>query len=115
RDAAGLSAVKEFHFEPASYIVAFRATVTSGDRAVTPVIEWGPAVGDLAEMSRYVAKAGGLLFENDKAARLVPKDVATKPTYDGDFKFAGVDDNYFMTVALTAGPSRVSFQPVAIP
>jgi len=115
RDSAGLSAVKEFHLEPASYVVTFHASVKAGDRAITPAIQWGPAVGDVAEVSRYVAKAGGLLYENDKVVRIAPKDTATTPMHQGDFKFAGVDDNYFMTVALGGGPMKVSFQPVAIP
>jgi YidC/Oxa1 family membrane protein insertase len=115
RDSAGLHAVKEFHLEPSSYIVTVRATVTDGDRPVTPAILWGPAIGDVGEVSRYVAKAGGLLYQNDKVARLAPKDFATQSTYDGDFKYAGVDDNYFMTVALALGPSKVIYQPVSIP
>jgi YidC/Oxa1 family membrane protein insertase len=115
RDSAGLHAVKEFHLEPSSYIVTFRATVTDGDRPVTPAILWGPAIGDVGEVSRYVAKAGGLLYQNDKVARLAPKDFATQSTYDGDFKYAGVDDNYFMTAALAPGPSKVIYQPVSIP
>jgi YidC/Oxa1 family membrane protein insertase len=115
RDSSGLAAVKEFHLEPASYIVTFRANVKAGDRAITPAIQWGPAVGDVGEMSRYVAKAGGLLYENDKVVRIAPKDTATTPMHQGEFRFAGVDDNYFMTVALGGGPMKVSFQPVSIP
>jgi YidC/Oxa1 family membrane protein insertase len=115
RDSSGLSAVKEFHFEPASYIVTFRSRVAVGDRVLTPAIQWGAAVGDIGEMSRYVAKAGGILYENDKVVRLAPKDVATTPMHDGDFKFAGVDDNYFMTAALGAGRMKISYQPVSIP
>lgn len=114
RDAAGLRAVKAFHLDPASYIVTFRATITEGDRMVTPTVLWGPAVGDVAEVSRYAQKAEGLLYANEKVQRLSPKDLAKQSTYEGDFKFAGVDDNYFMTVAL--GPSGVVvLQPVSIP
>src|SRR5438067_7855826 len=74
RDSAGLHAVKEFRLEPSSYVVSFRATVAQGDRTVTPAIVWGPAIGDVGEVSRYVAKAGGLLFQNGKVVRLAPKD-----------------------------------------
>src|SRR4051812_29006522 len=31
RDSSGLAAVKEFHLEPASFVLAYRATITSGD------------------------------------------------------------------------------------
>jgi hypothetical protein len=39
-DATGLSARKEFVFEPASFIVRVTAQVTSGGRSLNPTIEW---------------------------------------------------------------------------
>ena len=115
RDAAGVQSVKTFHFVPDSYMVAVRADVTAGTRAITPAIVWGPAVGDIAEISRYTQRAEGLLFQAGKVQRLAPKDITKQPAYDGDFFFAGVDDNYFMTVALSTGQSKVSYQTVSIP
>src|SRR5438067_903633 len=49
RDSAGVRAVKEFHFEPSSYVVAFRAMVADGERPVDSAIVWGPAIGDVGE------------------------------------------------------------------
>jgi YidC/Oxa1 family membrane protein insertase len=115
RDSAGLHAVKEYQLQPSSYLVGFRATVTEGDRPLKPAILWGPAIGDVSEVSSYVAKAGGLLDQQGKVVRLPPAEIAKQPEHDGDFKYAGVEDNYFMTVALGAGPSKVIFQPVSIP
>jgi YidC/Oxa1 family membrane protein insertase len=115
RDAAGVQAVKEFHLDPDAYIVAVHADVKSGDRALTPAIVWGPAVGDISETSRYTQKAEGLIYQNDKAQRLATKDLLKQSEYDGDFRFAGVDDNYFMTVVLAPGVSKVRYLPVAIP
>src|SRR5438034_253889 len=43
RDSAGISAVKEFHLEPASYVVTFRAKVFGGDVALSPQLQWRPA------------------------------------------------------------------------
>src|SRR5215208_6655463 len=51
---SGVHAIKEFHFDPASYIVTFHAAVRESDRAVSPAIVWGPAVGDTGEQSRYI-------------------------------------------------------------
>ena len=65
---------------------------------LTPTVVWGPAVGDIGEISSYTQKAEGLLFHDGKIQRLAPKDFAKQSTYEGDFKYAGVDDNYFMTV-----------------
>ena len=117
RDSAGLHAVKEFHLDPTSYIVTFRATVTTGDRALTPAIVWGPAVGDTGEVEQPTSQKArrAALSERQSRPRLTPADIAKQPTYEGDFRYAGVDDNYFMTAALEPGPSKVTFQPVTIP
>jgi YidC/Oxa1 family membrane protein insertase len=115
RDAAGVHSVKTFHFLPDSYTVTVRADVNWGSRAESPAIVWGPAVGDIAEISRYTQKAEGILFQAGKVQRLAPKDIAKQPEHSGDFLFAGVDDNYFMTVALSATQSKVAFLPVTVP
>ena len=78
-------------------------------------IVWGPAVGDNLAASSLVQGPQGILFENGSAIRLPADDVATQPVYEGNYKYAGVDDNYFMTVALDTGPSKVSFEVVPIP
>jgi len=116
QDAAGVSATKTFHFVPDAYVVSIKTAVTSGSRAITPTVVWGPAVGDIAEVSRYTQRAEGLYKkQGEKEQRLSAKDITKQSTYDGDFFFAGVDDNYFMTVALMTGPSKVTYQPVSIP
>jgi YidC/Oxa1 family membrane protein insertase len=115
RDAAGARAVKTFHFAPDSYVIGVDIDVASGSRAIMPAIVWGPAVGDIAEISRYTQRAEGIVFQNGKVQRLSAKDIGKQPVYEGDFFFAGADDNYFMTVALSTGPSRVTLQPVTIP
>jgi len=66
-------------------------------------------------VSRYSQKAEVLLYQNDKAQRLASKAIAKQSEYDGEFKYAGVDDNYFMTAALAPGPSTIRYQPVSIP
>ena len=115
RDAAGVQSAKTFHLTPDSYVVSVKADVTSGGRAIAPAIVWGPAIGDIAEVSRYTQRAEGLLSQNGKVQRLSAKDIGKQPVYDGEFLFAGVDDNYFMTVALSSGQSKITLQPVTIP
>ncbi len=117
RDSGGVRAVKTFHFEPSSYVVALQTSVSESDRAVVPTVLWGPAVGDAAEVSRYVQAPEAIVYAADasKPQRLAPKDLAKQSTYEGDFKYIGVDDNYFMTVAIAPGPSRVSYQPITEP
>src|SRR5471030_887159 len=115
RDSVGIHAIKEFHLDASSYIFTFRATVTEGDHTLTPSIIWGPAIGDVGEISRYTKKSEGVVFQDGKVVRLAPKDIAQQSVYDGDYHYAGVDDNYFMTAALFPGAIKVSFSPVSIP
>jgi YidC/Oxa1 family membrane protein insertase len=115
RDAGGLSAVKQFRLEPTSYVFTFQASVAQAKEALPPTIVWGPAVGDSGEVSSYSQKAEGLLYHDGKVQRVPPKDLAKQSEYVGDFKFAGVDDNYFLTGALFPGSSKVVFQPLSIP
>jgi YidC/Oxa1 family membrane protein insertase len=115
RNEAGVRVVKEFHLAPDSYTIGFRTDLAMSDHPVPAEIVWGPAVGDVAEVSRYTQKAEGLFFQAGKTQRLSAKDISKQPSYDGEFLFAGVDDNYFMTVALLKGPARITYQAVAIP
>ncbi len=115
RDSAGLFAVKEFHLDPFSYIVTFRATVGIGDRTLPAAVVWGPAIGDRVEGSSLIQGAQGLLFENARAVRLTAKDIASQSTHEGDFRIAGVDDNYFMVAAIDPGPSKITYEPVSLP
>jgi YidC/Oxa1 family membrane protein insertase len=119
----GLHVVKEFELPPTGYIIDFAASVNArnADEVGNPpsplphTILWGPAVGDISENSRYVKKAEGILFQNEKIRRLTPKDFAAQPAYEGDIRYAGVDDNYFMIAALNPGATRVSYAAVSIP
>ncbi len=116
RNSAGVHAIKTFHLEPTSYIIVFRASISQGDTALNPAVAWGPAVGDSGnESSRYVQKPEGLYFDNGKVKRVSPKDIAKQSTYQGDFRYAGVDDHYFVTTALVPGQATIAFQPVVIP
>jgi YidC/Oxa1 family membrane protein insertase len=114
RDSAGIHAVKEFHLDPASYIFSFRADVTENDQPIAASIVWGPAIGDITELSRGVKKSEGILFQDGKVVRLAAKDIAKQSVYDGQFHYAGVEDNYFMVAALATDPIKVTFAPVSI-
>jgi YidC/Oxa1 family membrane protein insertase len=114
RDSAGIHAIKEFHLEPASYIFTFRATVTQSDMPVAAAIVWGPAIGDITELSRGVKKSEGILFQGGKVVRLQTKDIAKQSVYEGQFDYGGVDDNYFMVAALP-WTGKVTFAPVTVP
>ncbi len=118
RDSAGLRAVKEFRFEPSSYVVTVLVSVAQGDRDLVPAVQWGPGLGDLGAEAggRYIVQPGGVFSIGGEVERVTPGDVATQPSYEGNFQFAGVDDHYFLTTALDPGPSsKITFQQVVVP
>jgi YidC/Oxa1 family membrane protein insertase len=116
RDSGGVSVVKEFHLEPTFYVMTFRAAVRSGGSEVPATVQWGPGIGDTGVGTIYGAqKAQGLIAESSNVKRIAAKDIAKQSAYDGDFKYVGVDDNYFMSVALQPGPVKVSYEHLTIP
>ena len=116
KNADGLHAVKEFHVKPTSYTLGFRAQVSSGDRALSPGVEWGPGLGDSdATTGRYAVKPEGLFSSAGKVQRLAVAAVAKQPVYEDQFDHAGVDDHYFTSSALQPGRAKVTYQPVSIP
>jgi YidC/Oxa1 family membrane protein insertase len=115
RDSAGIHSVKQFHLDQASYFVSFRATVTSSDRPLAPEIEWGPGPGDVEVATRSAVPSRGLLSAGGKEQRLTAANIAKQASYEEDFKYAGVDDHYFMVVAYEPHKIKVAYQPVSIP
>ena len=116
RDSGGIAVVKEFHLEPTFYIAEFHASVTNGASELPVAIMWGPGIGDTGVGTIYGAqKAQGLISEGSSVKRVATKDIAKQATYEGDYKYVGVDDNYFMSVALQPGPLKVSYEHLAIP
>jgi YidC/Oxa1 family membrane protein insertase len=115
RDSSGVRALKQFQLEPASFVVSFRSQVVHGDRPVNTAIEWGPALASTGAGSSYSQAAQGILFIDGDVERLAPDDIAEQPTYQGSYRFAGVDDHYFTSLTLDPGPATFTFQPVAVP
>jgi len=119
RDAAGLGVTKSFVLEPTSYVVTFDVAVKLGDMALSPIIEWGPGLGDegSAVTGQYVVKPRALLLREGERSteRFAASDVATTGTHKGVFQYAGVDDHYFMSVAMAQGPLTVHYRSVTIP
>jgi YidC/Oxa1 family membrane protein insertase len=113
---ASLHAVKEFHVDPSSYVIGVKTSVSVNGQSVAPAVQWGPGPGDVThQSSQYVLKARGIIHAADEVERLDASDIASQQVHEGDFRYAGVDDHYFLTVALTPGPSRIAFQAVSIP
>ena len=121
-DAAGLRARKEFRFEP-RHVVAFTADIHNGGTTINPTIEWGPGLGDLG-----AASSGGSYFTGNAVQppqavyhrdgdveRLRADSVSSQPVHEGQFRFAGIDDHYFLAALVNPGQARLEFRSVLLP
>jgi YidC/Oxa1 family membrane protein insertase len=117
-DGSGLKAHKAFTFEPATYTVRVTAQVQVGDRAMNPTVLWGPGLGDQipgADASRYVQKPEAIIVRGDKVQRVAAGDLSKQPVQEGDFSAVGVDDQYFIAMALPTRMVRVDYSRVVLP
>jgi YidC/Oxa1 family membrane protein insertase len=115
-DSAGLRAVKEFQIDPASYVISFTASASSGETNLLPALEWGPALGDKDSGAGGAAvQARGIFAIANEVTRIAATDATETPAHQGNFQYSGVDDHYFISAALTPGPSTISYRPVTIP
>ena len=123
QDAAGLHARKEFTFDPRQYIVAFSTSVMNGDRTLNPTIAWGPGLGDSGAIAgggsyftgNYTQPPQAIYYRDGSATRIRANNVASQPAHEGSFQFAGIDDHYFLAVAVNPGQARLEFQAVTLP
>ncbi len=116
RDSSGLHARKIFHVEAGTYRVSFQAIVEQNGEAVVPAIQWGPGLADAgSQTSRFHIKPQGLVFVDDKVSRFSASAVAKQPSHMGTYRFAGIEDHYFMAVALDSGPCTIEYQAVSVP
>jgi YidC/Oxa1 family membrane protein insertase len=122
-DATGVHAKKELRFDPTSYTLAVSAEVRKGDNALNPTIAWGPGLGDIGALA-----AGGSFFTGNavqppqaiferagKVERHPRAKLADMPTAEAEFRFAGVDDHYFIATAVNPGQARLEYRAIDLP
>ena len=122
-DASGLTARKEFRFEPRDFIVNFSASVTSGGAALNPAVAWGPGLGDVGATSgggsfftgNYVQPPQAIYHREGSVERLTADDLLEQPAHEGQFRFVGIDDHYFLAAAVNPGQARAEFRTVTLP
>ena len=123
QDAAGLRVKKDFRFDPQNYVVAFSARVMSGDRALNPTIAWGPGLSDAGAKAgggsfftgNYVQPPQAIYHKDGDVERVAAASIPEQPAFEGPFRFAGIDDHYFLAAAVDPGNARVEFKPVTLP
>jgi YidC/Oxa1 family membrane protein insertase len=117
-----LRARKEFRFDPSNYLVSFTATVEHDGERLNPSIVWGPGLGDIGALAsggsfftgNYVQPPQGIYHRDGDVERLTGDDLVERPAHEGAFRFAGIDDHYFLAAALNPGPARIEFRPTPI-
>jgi YidC/Oxa1 family membrane protein insertase len=122
-DAAGLRARKELRFDPGNFVVAFSAEVRNGATTLNPTINWGPGLGDIG-----ATPSGGTFFtgsgvqppeaiyhRDGKVSRLKFEALNAQPAHEGQFRFGGIDDHYFVVAVLNTRYARIEYRPITIP
>jgi YidC/Oxa1 family membrane protein insertase len=122
--ADGVTVRKTFTFEPASYVVGFSGALTVGGQTINPTIEWGPGLGD--EIARtppgsffspaYVYLAQAIYHTQGDVERVAATSIGGGSVREGQFRWAGVDDHYFLSAVLDPpSPLRVEYLPISGP
>ena len=117
-DASGLSARKEFTFAPERpYELLFSAQVTRDEAQQNPIVRWGPALGSGVVSSglTYSPSSQPIFFKDREVTRVGFSEISNYRVVEGNTGFAGVDDHYFITTAVTLGqPLRAEYEPVPV-
>jgi YidC/Oxa1 family membrane protein insertase len=118
----GLRARKVFKLEPHSFVITFTVDVRNGDEQLNPAIDWGPGLGDSMHLEAkrssfgtYVQPPQAIVYADGSVERLPASSVASQPTWQGNFPFAGIDDHYFIAALVRPGSPRVIYQPASAP
>jgi YidC/Oxa1 family membrane protein insertase len=122
-DAAGLHVRKEFRFDPANYVVAISVDAKKGDQTINPGVVWGPGPGDITPAPAnpsFFNRSGSLppeliLHRAGKVERIAINKISEQPIQEGQFRFAGVDDHYFMIAAVNPGQARLESRALVVP
>jgi YidC/Oxa1 family membrane protein insertase len=122
-DASGLQVLKQFKLDPQRYLVTFSVQVRQGDRDLNPFVQWGPGLGDIGATSgggsfftgNYVQPPEAIFHDGADVTRVLPPTVAEQPVQERSFRFAGVDDHYFIAAAVNPGRARVEYRVVTFP
>jgi YidC/Oxa1 family membrane protein insertase len=119
RDASGLSARKTFYFQPEgrSYVLKVEAAVDLGgaSRPVTMSLGPGIGLGYQPDGSRHMPTRA-IQSNADGVDRFDADDLAERSEFQGEFRFAGVEDQYFLSAALPGSdPVTIDYAPVTLP
>ncbi len=121
QDASGLTARKEFLFTADSpYVIDFSASVSQSGQELVPTIQWGPGIGSgvvaASAMGTYSPPSQPIFYRDGSVSRIAASDVPENAVQEGAIGFAGVDDHYFLAVAVPGGRlMRVEYRALDVP
>jgi YidC/Oxa1 family membrane protein insertase len=119
RDASGLNARKTFYFQPDGHAYQLNVEVAADvNGAALPVtIHWGPGVGlGLTPQGMGATPPRAVIHRDGEVERYTADDLAEQPPLEGVFRFAGVEDHYFLSAAIPRDQRvRVEFRAIALP
>jgi YidC/Oxa1 family membrane protein insertase len=124
QDASGLDVRKEFKFDPNNYLVSLSLTATNGEQAIDPTIVWGPGPGDISpapanpgffNRNASLLPPGVILHRAGKVERVAINNIPQQPIQEGQFRYAGVEDHYFLIAAINPGQVHLETRSLIVP
>ena len=115
REAGGLSVRKLFTIDPVSYTIRAAIDAAVGGSPANVSVVMGPGPGDIetSEANRYIMGARANMFRDGKIERHDAASLLKQPVMEGQFRWAGVDDHYFLSAVLSAaGNVRAEYRPL---
>jgi YidC/Oxa1 family membrane protein insertase len=115
----GLNARKTFYFQPEGkpYIVKVEAAVDVGGTSRPATLTSGPALGwgyDPENSSAMPARA--VHWHDGGVDRLEASDLADRQRYEGEFKWAGAETQYFLNAVLPGSEAvAIEYMPISLP
>ena len=122
QDGNGLTARKTFQFRPdgKAYLVTVDASVLVGGKSQPVTLEMGPGIGlgYTPDGSRPFPMRA--IQDGSKIERLSASNLEKQSQYEGVYRFAGVEDQYFLSVVLPerfqqGEAVRLVYQPISLP
>ena len=120
--AGGLRVRKEFGFAPSNYVVTFSASASDGHARCSQESRGGQDLETRARSPQAAAispattrsRRGDLPSRRKRGARPRGQARAIKASTSGQFRFAGVDDHYFIAAAIEPGQGRLEYRPLTL-
>jgi YidC/Oxa1 family membrane protein insertase len=118
-DQSGVNVRKTFYFQPEgkAYIVKVEAAVDVGGTSRPTILMSGPALGlGYAPENSKAKPVRAIQWRDGRVDRLDAGDLNERARYEGEFKFAGAEDQYFLSAVLPGSDAVViEYRPISLP